>query len=125
MSNKVNFRRNKMEKIRTSENGNKYEFAAVGVTFDNRQDVISELYSDSVKSGIDNIPVVLKKEPQNPYDKNAIAILTTDGRSIGYVSKDFNELIGEKINDIKCSYIKDIYMNKKRIFNAMICIELG
>jgi hypothetical protein len=52
-----------MEKIRTSENGNKYEFAAVGVTFENRQDVISELYSDSVKSGIDNIPVVLKKEP--------------------------------------------------------------
>lgn len=114
-----------MEKIRTSENGNKYEFAAVGVTFENRQDVISELYSDSVKSGIDNIPVILKKEPQNHYDKNAIAILTTDGRSIGYVSKDFNELIGEKINDIKYSYIKDIYMNKKRIFNAMICIELG
>lgn len=114
-----------MEKIRSSENGNKYEFAAVGVTFDNRQEILNELYSDSVKSGIDNIPVILKKEPENPYDKNAIAIMTTDNRSIGYVSKDFNELIGEQLDNIKRSYIKDIYMNKKRIFNAMICIELN
>lgn len=114
-----------MEHIKTSENGNKIEFAAVGVTFDNRQDILNELYADSIKMGIDDIPVVLKKEPENPYDKNAIAILTNDNRSIGYVSKDFNEFIGEKINNIKRSYIKEIYMNKKRIFNAMICIEIG
>ena len=111
-----------MEKLHESEN--KLEFAAVGVTFDNRQELLAELYSDSVKSGIDNIPVVLQKEPENQYDKNAVAIKTTDGRSIGYVSKDFNEEIGEKIKDIKRSYIKSIYMNKKRIFNAMICIEI-
>lgn len=111
------------KKIRTSEDGNKIEFAVVGVTFDNRQELLSELYSDSIKNGIDNIPVILKKEPENTYDKNAIAVLTNDNQSIGYVSKDFNELIGEKIENIKRSYIKEIYMNKKRIFNAMICIE--
>lgn len=112
-----------MEKLHEFENGNKLEFAVVGVTFDNRQEILNELYSDSVKNGIDNIPVILQKEPENPYDKNAIAVKTMDNRSIGYVSKDFNEEIGERLQDIKRSYIRSIYMNKKRIFNAMICIE--
>lgn len=111
-----------MEKFR--EKNNQFEFAAVGVTFDNRQDILNEVYSDSIKSGLDNIPIVLKKEPENPYDANAIAITLLDGRTIGYVSKDFNEEVNEMMQDIKKSYIKSIYMNKKRIFNAMICIEI-
>ena len=111
-----------MSKIRT--NNNTIQFAAVGVSFDNRQQVLNEIYTDSIKLGVENIPVVLTPEPENPYDKNAISIRTIDNKSIGYVSKEFNEFIGEKINNIKRSYIKDIYMNKKRIFNAMICIEL-
>ena len=54
------------------------EFAAVGVTFENRQD-FKELYSDSVKMESDNIPVrgSKKEQPENPYDKNAIAVKTT------------------------------------------------
>ena len=48
-----------MEKLHEFENGNKLEFAVVGVTFDNRQEILNELYSDSVKNGIDNISVIL------------------------------------------------------------------
>lgn len=113
-----------MDKISSSNDGRVIQFAAVGVTFENRQDILNEIYSDLIKNGIDNIPIVLKKEPENPYDANAIAITLLDGRSIGYVSKDFNEEIGNMLQDIKKSYIKSIYMNKKRIFNAMICIEI-
>lgn len=113
-----------MDKIRSSNDGRVIQFAAVGVTFENRQDILNEIYSDLIKNGIDNIPISLKKEPENPYDAHAIAITLLDGRSIGYVSKDFNEEIGNMLQDIKKSYIKSIYMNKKRIFNAMICIEI-
>lgn len=34
---------------------------------------------------------MLKPEPDNPYDSNAIAIFATDGKKIGYVPKDMTD----------------------------------
>ena len=36
---------------------NEIEFAAVGVTFENRQDLLKDLYSDMIKQNLKNIPV--------------------------------------------------------------------
>lgn len=63
---------------------------AVGVTFENRQRVIRNL-----KAG-DKLQFIL--EPNNPYDRYAIKIVTMDGKHIGYVSKDYNKTIFNEIS---------------------------
>lgn len=74
---------------------------AVGVTFENRQRVIR-----NIKVG-DKLQFIL--EPTNPYDRYAIKIVTMDGKTIGYVSKDYNKTIfneislGRKYNLTICS----------------------
>ena len=37
--------------------------------------------------------LVLKREPKNEYDDNAILILTEDGQKLGYVPQEKNELL--------------------------------
>ena len=37
--------------------------------------------------------LVLKREPKNEYDDNAILILTEDGRKLGYVPQEKNEVL--------------------------------
>lgn len=103
---------------------NEIEFAAVGVTFENRQDLLKDLYSDMIKQNLKNIPVKLVKQENNPYDKNAISINLNTGEQIGYVSKEINEELGTMLDKISKSYIEKIYMNKKRIFNVLIKAEL-
>lgn len=51
----------------------------VGESFGNRQSVLASLSSGEL--------VELKREPDNPYDKNAVAILTPKGE-IGYIPRD-------------------------------------
>ena len=100
-----------------------FDFAVVGVTFENRQEYLQELYSDMVSNNIKSFTVDLIPEPENPYDPNAIAVVLKNGNNIGYVSKDFNEEIKEILDKITYSEIIQIYMNKKRIFNAMVRIK--
>jgi hypothetical protein len=51
-----------------------------GVTYENRQQVIKKLK--------DGDALILKREPNNPYDKNAIAVLTKSNEQVGYIGKD-------------------------------------
>ncbi|MBN1556186.1 MAG: HIRAN domain-containing protein, partial [Phycisphaerae bacterium] len=59
--------------------------SVVGVTFDNddgssRQDILATCESFQ--------PLRLEHEEHNPYDANAIAVCTKDGRQIGHLSRD-------------------------------------
>jgi single-stranded-DNA-specific exonuclease len=49
-----------------------------GVTFEGRQDLIPE-----VRAGQ---PLRLVREPANPHDPHAVAVVTEDGRQLGYLS---------------------------------------
>ncbi len=51
----------------------------VGVTFDGRQAVVAKLTSGE--------PVALKREPTNPYDRNAIMVVRLTGEQIGYIDR--------------------------------------
>ena len=51
----------------------------VGVTFDGRQAVVAKL---SVHEEI-----VLRREPTNPYDRNAIRVESLNGKQIGYINR--------------------------------------
>jgi hypothetical protein len=58
----------------------------VGVTFEGPQDKIS------MKLDVDDI-VQLLKEPNNAFDKNAIAVLNINSEKIGYIPKENNQEI--------------------------------
>lgn len=60
-----------------------------GVTFENRQSTIRRLYRfGELDEGTE---LILKREPDNPFDRNAVAVLTQEGESLGYLSKDLAE----------------------------------
>lgn len=59
-----------------------------GVTFEGRQLVLAEMAAGA--------PVMLKPEPENPFDENAIAIWVADKKAalqIGYVPRDLAAII--------------------------------
>lgn len=69
-------------------------FKVVGVSFKNengtsRQEIISKMTKES--------NVVLVREPNNKYDINAVAVIA-DGQQIGYVGKQYAELLAQFID---------------------------
>ena len=56
-----------------------------GTTFLNLDDIEPKLKKHQI--------LVLKREPKNEYDGNAILILTEDGQKLGYVPQDKNEVL--------------------------------
>ena len=74
----------------------KYYMKAVGVTFDDRQRVISML---TIGQQLQFVP-----EPTNPFDRYAVKIETIDGKQIGYISKDYNQQVFENITNSKATY---------------------
>lgn len=46
--------------------------------------------------------LVLKREPHNPYDSNAIAVCDTAGNSLGYIRRELAQELAEKMDgDLK------------------------
>ena len=56
-----------------------------GTTFLNLEDIEPKLKKHQL--------LVLKREPKNEYDGNAILILTEDGQKLGYVPQEKNEVL--------------------------------
>lgn len=70
------------------------EFKVVGVSFENRQEILEKLYY----AGKD-IPVAMEPEPENEHDNNAIAVWCKFGK-IGYVPRDMtSEARGRAVAD--------------------------
>lgn len=80
-----------------------------GVTFGKRQNAIAELENGD--------PLFFKRETGNPYDREAIAILDTQGRHIGYLpnkpssAHEFKHMIFRCMDD--------------GIFNVIACQKRG
>ena len=51
----------------------------VGVTFEDRQELLRDLTEGQV--------LRVEREPENTYDPNAVAVLTDDGRKVGYLKR--------------------------------------
>lgn len=63
-----------------------YHSKLVGVTFEGRQDIIKMLKGDE--------PLRTRREPENEYDKNAVAVdvqIAETWHPIGYIAKDKNQ----------------------------------
>lgn len=63
----------------------------VGVSFGTRQAVINELAVGDT--------VYLYKEPENQFDKHAVAVKTTEGDSVGYLSRETAAAVHHRICD--------------------------
>lgn len=57
-----------------------------GVTFEGRQLVIRNLNRMGILDP--GSPLILKREPSNPYDSFAVAVFASNGQQIGYLPKD-------------------------------------
>ena len=66
-----------------------------GVSWEGRQRLISRLnMSGQLEVGT---PLELVREPDNPFDGNAVAVRTANGDMLGYLNKDINGGISEKM----------------------------
>jgi len=68
-----------LQRSRPNDTGREIETKVVGVTFDNRQAVISRM---SVGE-----QVWLRRDPTNPHDRNAIRVERWDGTQVGFISR--------------------------------------
>lgn len=96
----------------------------VGVTFENRQEILKDFYDNIYKEGSKN-PVQLLLEDNNPYDKNAIVVaLEINGelKPIGYISKDDNIELRKVFNRIESVYLQSMGANYKNIIGGTIAV---
>lgn len=96
----------------------------VGVTFENRQEILKDFYDNIYKEGSKN-PIQLLLEDNNPYDKNAIVVaLEINGelKPIGYISKDDNIELRKVFNRIENVYLQSMGANYKNIIGGTIAV---
>lgn len=43
-------------------------------------------------------PVVLERQPDNPHDRNAVFVRSRRGVGIGYIGRDYNSWVAERID---------------------------
>lgn len=67
----------------------------VGVSFLNndgssRQGILNQCSDISEENPL---PLYLARDTENPYDPNAIAVYTEEGKQLGYLSRKINEIV--------------------------------
>src|SRR5699024_535043 len=62
----------------------------VGITFGQRRKFVNQ-----IKEGEE---VFLKRDPNNPYDKNAISVLDKNNNDIGFIGKDWASIYAIKMD---------------------------
>ena len=67
-----------------------YVISVAGVTWENRQEIISKLEVGT--------QVELVRDLDNKYDKNAIAVKTKDGAQIGWIPRRHAEVLAPEID---------------------------
>lgn len=99
-----------------------YDTKVVGVSKDNadgssRQDIIKREVSEDDK-------LSLEAEPENPYDPNAIKVLSKDGNQIGYLSKEMAEtILPAVINETEIN-VTAKWVNGEKMLGVGLRIEL-
>lgn len=100
-------------------------YNVVGVTFENRQDILNSFYKNYKIGG--NYNVRLESEPSNPYDKNAIAVRLdvggADYKHVGYISKQENVQLGQKLGKMKTASLCSMGPNSKGELGLTIQVE--
>jgi len=64
-----------------------FSFSVKGTAYRTKEEIAA-----AVSLNINDL-LILESEPNNPYDKNAIKVLTLQGYLVGYVDKEHNQFI--------------------------------
>ena len=100
-------------------------YNVVGVTFDGRQEILSDFFRGYKHGG--NYGVSIESEPENQYDKNAIAVRLDVGngnyKHVGYISKQDNELLGKVMDKVKTAKLHSMGPNYKGDIGLTIEVE--
>lgn len=80
----------------------KMTFKVAGDFVEERQKILKKLMSGSG----DFFPVKLKKEMNNKFDPNAVAVLSIEGEKIGYVPRNIAADVGYALPILESSFIK-------------------
>lgn len=70
------------------------EFKVVGVSFENRQDILGQLYQVAHDRQAQQrlTCIELRPEPENQHDPNAVAVWCEFGK-LGYIARDCTHLV--------------------------------
>ncbi|GAX82980.1 hypothetical protein CEUSTIGMA_g10407.t1 [Chlamydomonas eustigma] len=69
-----------------------------GVTFDGRQENVKDLSPGQ--------PVMLLREPWNPYDSEAVRVETLSGQQLGYIPRDHNNMF--QVHEILFGHVQSV-----------------
>lgn len=83
--------------------GPRFTFRVVGTHVENRQAIANQLRLEE--------QLFLVREPTNPYDANAVAVLSKDQQHIGYLKREVAEWFGPKM-DRGYSFVSSVYRKR-------------
>jgi hypothetical protein len=109
------------------KNIRRFEVAVVGVTFEGRQDLLAKLHSIQEK-GDTVLTGQLKREAENPYDPNAVAVEVVTSQ-IGYIPKALAAKLAARIDSgesIDVVGVRIIMGSKdnRTVYGARIDVEI-
>ena len=81
-----------------------------------RFDIAGITHGEHVDDHLGEFIATLEPEPTNPYDANAIKIVTSNGHRIGYVPKDMTQSVCEFIAKLPCQCYCYIGINNGTFF---------
>jgi hypothetical protein len=99
-----------------------YETKVVGVSKDNtdgssRQEIIRREVEEDDK-------LKVEAEPNNPYDSNAIKVLSKLGNQIGYLNKEMAETIKPALDNQTEIHVTARWVNGEKMLGVGLRIEL-
>jgi len=101
-------------------------YPVVGVTFDNRQEILQDFYDRIYKVG-GEFDIRLVKEDQNKYDSNAIAVMLAiddEYKNIGYIAKTENSALRESLPYIQKAKVRSMGYNYKGVLGVSIIVYI-
>lgn len=99
-----------------------YDTKVVGVSKDNedgssRQEIIKREVEEDDK-------LILQAEPTNPFDPNAVKVLSKFGHQIGYLNKDMAEKVKPALDNETEIHTKASWVNGEKMMGVGLRIEL-
>lgn len=92
-------------------------YSVVGVTFENRQEILSDFFKGYRHGGKYNVKLV--HEANNQYDSNAVAVHLEVGegifKGVGYISRQENKALSQSVDagKVKNASLRSIGPNYK------------
>ncbi len=90
-----------------------FDIPVIGLTVGKRLTTIQAL--------VEGEQLKLLREPDNPYDSNAIKVVTNDDREVGYIAKDWASIFAYKMD---CGFTYKVSLKQKELNKKRVMVKL-